>query len=74
MKYLNGIALATVLALCANAAWAEKLVIAGRDGGYAKALGVAVDAWKSQNPGVEVERLELTGSGLLDKVTIAMRE
>ena len=74
MKHLLGITLTTVLALGANASWAEKLVIAGRDGGYAKALEMAVDAYKAQNPGVEVERLELTGGGLLDKVTIAMRE
>ena len=69
-----GIIVVTVLALGANAGWAEKLVIAGRDGGYAKALEIAVDAYKAQNPNVEVERLELTGGGLLDKVTIAMRE
>ena len=74
MKHLIGIALAMVLASGANTAWAEKLVIAGRDGGYGKALALAVDAYKAQNPGVEVERLELTGGGLLDKVTIAMRE
>ena len=69
-----GIIVVTVLALGANAGWAEKLVIAGRDGGYAKALELAVDAYKAQNPDVEVERLELTGGGLLDKITIAMRE
>ena len=74
MKHLLGITLTTVLALGANASWAEKLIIAGRDGGYAKALEIAVDAYKAQKPGVEVERLELTGGGLLDKVTIAMRE
>ena len=74
MRNLLGITLTAVLALGANAGWAEKLVIAGRDGGYAKALKIAVDAYKAQNPAVEVERLELTGGGLLDKVTIAMRE
>ena len=74
MKHLIGITLAMVLASGANATWAEKLVIAGRDGGYGKALALAVDAYKAQNPGVEVERLELTGGGLLDKILIAMRE
>ena len=74
MRNLLGITLVAVLTLGANAGWAEKLVIAGRDGGYANALKIAVDAYKAQNPSVEVERLELTGGGLLDKVTIAMRE
>ncbi|MCY4669074.1 MAG: hypothetical protein OXC29_13960, partial [Rhodococcus sp.] len=71
MRNLLGITLVAVLTLGANAGWAEKLVIAGRDGGYANALRIAVDAYKAQNPSVEVERLELTGGGLLDKVTIA---
>ncbi len=78
MKNLSGISfgciLATALVLSAGTGWTEKLVIAGRDGGYAKALEIAVEAYKAQNPSVEVERLELTGGGLLDKVTIAMRE
>jgi multiple sugar transport system substrate-binding protein len=58
----------------AAAASAQTLTIAGRDGGYADALEVAVEAFLEENPGVEVERLELTGGGLLDTVTIAMRE
>ena len=78
MKNLYGISfgciLATALVFGAGAGWADKLVIAGRDGGYAKALEIAVNAYREQNPSVEVERLELTGGGLLDKVTIAMRE
>lgn len=74
MKLMWGTALATVMALSTSAAWAEKLVIAGRDGGMGKALEVAVEAFVAQNPEVEVERLELTGGGLLEKVTIAMRE
>ncbi|WP_299618951.1 ABC transporter substrate-binding protein [Pelagibius sp.] len=55
-------------------AQAEKLVIAGRDGGYGDALELAVEAYLAKNPGLEVERLELTGGGLLEKVTISMRE
>jgi len=53
---------------------AEKLVIAGRDGGYASALSKMVDAYKAANPGLEVDRLELPYGGLLEKVTISMRE
>ena len=35
----------------AAAAQSEKLIIAGRDGGYAKALSMAVDMYKAENPG-----------------------
>ena len=66
-------ALAAVLVM-GGAAQAEKLVIAGRDGGYAKALAMAVEAYSQKNPGVEVERLELPYGGLYEKATIAMRE
>lgn len=60
--------------MTAGAAQAEKLVIAGRDGGYATALKLAVEKYKAANPGLEIEQLELTGGGLLEKATIAMRE
>ena len=53
---------------------AADLVIAGRDGGYASALEMAVEAFREANPGLEVDRLELPYSGLLEKVTISMRE
>ena len=66
-------ALAAMLVM-GGAAQAEKLVIAGRDGGYAKALAMAVEAYSQKNPGVEVERLELPYGGLYEKATIAMRE
>ena len=66
---------ASVIALLAvTGAAAEKLVIAGRDGGYAAALSMMVDGYKEANPSVEVDRLELPYGGLLEKVTIAMRE
>lgn len=53
---------------------AERLVIAGRDGGYAKALSMAVEMYKAKNPDLEVERLELPYGGLLEKATISLRE
>lgn len=65
---------ALALVLTASAAWADKLVIAGRDGAYGKGLKVAVEAYKAAHPDVEIEQLELNGSGLLEKVTVAMRE
>ena len=75
MKLLRIFALASAVTLLAvSAAMAEKLVIAGRDGGYASALSKMVDAYKAANPGLEVDRLELPYGGLLEKVTISMRE
>ena len=74
VKYVLASCLAAALAFQATAASSETLVIAGRDGGYGDALKMAVDAYLAENPGIEVERLELTGGGLLEKVTIAMRE
>lgn len=52
----------------------DKLVIAGRDGGYADALAMAVESFQQAHPEVEVERLELPYGGLYEKATIAMRE
>lgn len=66
--------LAAGMSLGAVTVQAEKLVIAGRDGGYAKALGMAVEMYKAKNPDLEVERLELPYGGLLEKATISMRE
>lgn len=74
MKHLLGTALATIVALAPTLAAAEKLVIAGRDGGFGKALEMAVAAFTADRPGLEIERLELNGSGLLEKVSVAMRE
>jgi multiple sugar transport system substrate-binding protein len=74
MRILTVAVLAGLSVLGAVSAHADKLVIAGRDGAYASALKIAVDAYKAKNPGTEIERLELTGGGLLEKVTIAMRE
>ena len=65
---------ASAVLFCAGVAQAEKLIIAGRDGGYAKALGMAVEMYKAKNPGLEVERLELPWGGLLEKATISLRE
>jgi multiple sugar transport system substrate-binding protein len=65
---------ASAVFFCAGVAQAEKLIIAGRDGGYAKALGMAVEMYKAKNPDLEVERLELPWGGLLEKATISLRE
>ncbi|MBD3307664.1 extracellular solute-binding protein [candidate division KSB3 bacterium] len=52
----------------------HKIVIAGRDGTYGEALQVAVDAYKEQNPDVEIELLKLPYAGLMDKVVIDLKE
>ena len=74
MKRMIAAMLAGAVMVGAGSAQAETLVIAGRDGGYGQALKLAVEMYQAKNPGLEVERLELTGGGLLEKVTIAMRE
>ena len=40
---------AGTILFCSAAAQSEKLIIAGRDGGYAKALSMAVDMYKEKN-------------------------
>ena len=72
--YKNALALTAAAAMLASTASAADLVIAGRDGGYARALGMAVEAFQAANPGVEVDRLELPYGGLLEKTIISMRE
>ena len=44
MKHLLGTALVGVLALAPTLAAAERLVIAGRDGGFGAALAMAVES------------------------------
>lgn len=75
MRMIRSVLVAAGLfAMALPAQAAEKLVIAGRDGGYAKALSKMVELYKAKHPGLEVERLELPYGGLLEKVTISMRE
>ncbi|MCY4340721.1 MAG: ABC transporter substrate-binding protein [Gammaproteobacteria bacterium] len=75
MTFRNkALGLAAAAAMSAGTAPAADLVIAGRDGGYANALSMAVEAFQDTNPGVDVDRLELPYGGLLEKVTISMRE
>ena len=65
---------AAAAVVSAGSALSADLVIAGRDGGYANALSMAVEAYSAENPGIDVDRLELPYGGLLEKVTISMRE
>lgn len=74
MKRLVTAILAGAAVFSAASVQAETLVIAGRDGGYGQALKIAVEMYEAKNPGLKTERLELPGGGLLEKVTISMRE
>ncbi len=64
---------ATGVAALSAAAAAADLTIAGRDGGYGRALSMAVAEFEAMND-VDVDRLELPYGGLLEKVTVSMRE
>ena len=56
------LAATSIAALSAGAAPAADLTIAGRDGGYGKALSMAVAEFEAMN-GVDVDRLELPYGG-----------
>ena len=70
----TALAFSAMAAISAAGASAADLVIAGRDGGYAKALSAGVEAFQAENPSLDIDRLELPYAGLLEKVTISMRE
>ena len=74
MKKLKILLTSIALLVSATDAFSENLVIAGRDGGYAKALSVAVKSYQAENPELNIDRLELPYGGLLEKVVIGMRE
>ncbi|RKX82801.1 MAG: sugar ABC transporter substrate-binding protein [Spirochaetes bacterium] len=50
-----------------------KLTVAGRDGGYGKAMQIAVDEYSKLHPDVSFEVLKLPGSSLYEKVVIDMK-
>lgn len=68
--------LATPLALAAPAVQAqgERLVIAGRDAAFGAALARMVEAYQARNPGVRIERLELPGGPLYERIALNARE
>ena len=66
---------ALALALGFSAAQAQdRLVIAGRDAGFAPALAKMVELYQAKNPGVKIERLELPGGPLYERLAIGARE
>lgn len=60
--------------LIAPAAAQDRLVIAGRDAGFAPALAKMVELYQAKNPGVKIERLELPGGPLYERLAIGARE
>jgi multiple sugar transport system substrate-binding protein len=52
----------------------ERLVLAGRDGGYGKALELAVRMFKDANPTAEIDQLKLPYGSLYEKLVISFRE
>jgi multiple sugar transport system substrate-binding protein len=71
-RALCAIALST--GLIAPAAAQDRLVIAGRDAGFAPALAKMVELYQAKNPGVKIERLELPGGPLYERLAIGARE
>jgi multiple sugar transport system substrate-binding protein len=49
------------------------LTIAGRDGSYGAAMKLAAEAYQAENPGVEFEILELSGSALFEQTVVDLR-
>jgi multiple sugar transport system substrate-binding protein len=52
----------------------ERLVIAGRDAAFGTALARMVEAYQAANPGVRIERLELPGGALYERIALNARE
>ncbi len=67
-------ALAAALAPSLPAAAQERLVIAGRDASFGEALAKIVEAYQAANPGVRIERLELPGGPLYERIALNARE
>ncbi|HFD16354.1 MAG TPA: extracellular solute-binding protein, partial [Rhodospirillales bacterium] len=72
-RLLSGCTLVGAM-LLAGSPEAAKLVVAGRDGGYGKALALAIGAYEAANPGVEIEQLALPYGGLYEKLVVNLRE
>jgi len=67
-------ALLLVGALPSSAKVTARLAIAGRDGGYGKALELAVRMFKEANPDVRIEQLKPPYGSLYEKLVISFRE
>jgi multiple sugar transport system substrate-binding protein len=68
------LAAAFVLVGLSPAAAQDRLVIAGRDAAFGTALGAMVEAYQARNPGLRIERLELPGGALYERMALNARE
>lgn len=74
-KPIAALAVATALAVGAVEAQAQdRLVIAGRDAAFGTALARMVEAYQQRNPTVRIERLELPGGPLYERIALNARE
>lgn len=64
--------LTAALPIAANAQ--ERLVIAGRDAAFGTALAKMVEAYQPLHPGLKIERLELPGGALYERIALNARE
>lgn len=76
MKLIRHAASAAIILLASSLGVAaqDRLVIAGRDAGFAPALAKMVERYQAKNPGVKIERLELPGGPLYERLAIGARE
>lgn len=68
------LAAALALGIALPAAAQDRLVIAGRDAAFAPAITAIANAWAAQHPGVRIERLELPGGALYERIAVNARE
>ena len=68
------LAAALAVGLALPAAAQDRLVIAGRDAAFAPAITAIANAWAAQHPGVRIERLELPGGALYERIAVNARE
>lgn len=68
------LAAALALGLAAPAAAQDRLVIAGRDAAFGQALAAMVSAYQAQHPNLRIERLELPGGPLYERIALNARE
>lgn len=74
-KPIAALAVAAALAVGAVDAQAQdRLVIAGRDAAFGTALARMVEVYQQRNPSVRIERLELPGGALYERIALNARE
>lgn len=73
MVMVTSLAMAAGAGETSGAEESVTLTIAGRDGAYGDAMALAAAAYSEQNPNVEFELLELSGSALFEQTVVDLR-